>query len=160
MTLYIFHGGCHTGRGHLDANRRDTAALLWPLSCMTAMMAFCCAGAATPPGAAAAAVGTGPTPGPTAMRAPAVLLAAEAVEVCLQPQQVDDCGNQIWAAAENTSQPPHFLFATQYSGHCQHTLVLLVWSQSVWPAVFWTQVLVLLGVLPAQTAAVVPPVVH
>ncbi len=46
MTLYIFHGACHTGRGHLAARRRDTAALpLPPLSLSTAMTWRCCSGA-------------------------------------------------------------------------------------------------------------------
>lgn len=37
MTRYIFQGACHSGLGHLDARRRDTAALeLPPLSCTCA----------------------------------------------------------------------------------------------------------------------------
>jgi len=38
---HIFHGGCHTGFGHFEPMRRDTAALLCPLSSMTRMISRC-----------------------------------------------------------------------------------------------------------------------
>ena len=41
MTRYAFHGACHTGRGHLEARRREMAALLFPPSLITSMIAFC-----------------------------------------------------------------------------------------------------------------------
>jgi hypothetical protein len=74
MTRYMRQGACHAGRGHLLPRRRDTAALLWPLSRITSITARCEEG---PAAAAPGAYGTSAPPGP-GPAAPLLLASAAA----------------------------------------------------------------------------------